>query len=60
VDRAQAFCTMKAGFRMEVDTRVGDEMRVVQPTPAGSAHECEAWNAHAARVAKRPIKIRNE
>jgi hypothetical protein len=35
--RAQAFCTMKAGFKLQVDTGVGDEMRVVQLTPAGSA-----------------------
>jgi hypothetical protein len=28
---------MKAGFKLEVDTRVGDQMRVAQLTLAGSA-----------------------
>lgn len=36
VDRAKTFYTEKAGFKLEVDTRVG-EMRVVQLTPPGSA-----------------------
>jgi catechol 2,3-dioxygenase-like lactoylglutathione lyase family enzyme len=36
VDRAKAFYTDKAGFKLEVDTKVGDEMRVVQLTPPGS------------------------
>ena len=37
VDRAKDFYVQKAGFDLEVDTRVGDEMRVVQVTPPGSA-----------------------
>jgi catechol 2,3-dioxygenase-like lactoylglutathione lyase family enzyme len=37
VDRAKAFYTEKAGFHLEVDTEVGENMRVVQMTPAGSA-----------------------
>jgi catechol 2,3-dioxygenase-like lactoylglutathione lyase family enzyme len=37
VDRAKAFYTHRAGFDLEVDTPVGDNMRVVQMTPAGSA-----------------------
>jgi catechol 2,3-dioxygenase-like lactoylglutathione lyase family enzyme len=37
VDRAKAFYTEKAGFHLEVDTMVGDDMRVVQMTPKGSA-----------------------
>jgi catechol 2,3-dioxygenase-like lactoylglutathione lyase family enzyme len=37
VDRAKSFYTQKAGFNLDVDTRVGDEMRVVQMTPPGSA-----------------------
>jgi len=37
VDRAKAFYTEKTGFNLEVNTRVGDEMRVVQLTPPGSA-----------------------
>jgi predicted enzyme related to lactoylglutathione lyase len=36
VDRARAFYE-KAGFRLEVDTRPTDTMRVVQFTPPGSA-----------------------
>jgi catechol 2,3-dioxygenase-like lactoylglutathione lyase family enzyme len=37
VDRAKTFYTEKTGFNLEVDTRVGDDMRVVQMTPPGSA-----------------------
>jgi catechol 2,3-dioxygenase-like lactoylglutathione lyase family enzyme len=37
VDRAKAFYSEKTGFRLEVDTRVGESMRVVQLTPPGSA-----------------------
>ena len=37
VDRAKAFYTESAGWRLEVDTMVGDTMRVVQMTPPGSA-----------------------
>ncbi|HEY7974005.1 MAG TPA: VOC family protein [Ktedonobacterales bacterium] len=37
VDRAKAFYTEKAGFKLEVDTRPNDSMRVVQLTPPGSA-----------------------
>ena len=37
VDRAKSFYTEKAGFNLDVDTRVGNEMRVVQMTPPGSA-----------------------
>ncbi len=36
-DRAKSFYAEKAGFKLEVDTVVGDEMRVVQFTPPGSA-----------------------
>jgi predicted enzyme related to lactoylglutathione lyase len=36
VDRAKAFYA-KAGFKLEVDTRMSDTMRVVQFTPPGSA-----------------------
>jgi catechol 2,3-dioxygenase-like lactoylglutathione lyase family enzyme len=36
VDRAKAFYMDRAGFKLEVDTKVGDEMRVVQLTPPGS------------------------
>ncbi len=36
VDRARAFYE-KAGFKLEVDTRISDTMRVVQFTPPGSA-----------------------
>ena len=37
VDRAKAFYTDRAGFHLEVDTPVGEGMRVVQLTPPGSA-----------------------
>ena len=37
VDRAKDFYTRQAGFQLEVDTMVGEHMRVVQMTPPGSA-----------------------
>jgi catechol 2,3-dioxygenase-like lactoylglutathione lyase family enzyme len=37
VDRAKAFYTDKAGFNLDVDHGAGDEFRVVQLTPPGSA-----------------------
>jgi catechol 2,3-dioxygenase-like lactoylglutathione lyase family enzyme len=37
VDRAKAFYTEKAGFHLDVDHRAGDQFRVVQMTPPGSA-----------------------
>jgi catechol 2,3-dioxygenase-like lactoylglutathione lyase family enzyme len=37
VDRAKEFYTAKAGFDLLVDTQVGDKIRIVQVTPAGSA-----------------------
>lgn len=37
VDRAKAFYMDQAGFTLEVDTPVGEHMRVVQLTPPGSA-----------------------
>jgi catechol 2,3-dioxygenase-like lactoylglutathione lyase family enzyme len=37
VDRAKDFYLRKAGFDLLVDTPVGDQMRVVQLTPPGSA-----------------------
>jgi catechol 2,3-dioxygenase-like lactoylglutathione lyase family enzyme len=37
VDRAKAFYAEKVGFNEDLDTRVGDEFRVVQLTPHGSA-----------------------
>jgi catechol 2,3-dioxygenase-like lactoylglutathione lyase family enzyme len=37
VDRAKAFYVEKAGFKLEVDTRPTNTMRVVQLTPPGSA-----------------------
>jgi catechol 2,3-dioxygenase-like lactoylglutathione lyase family enzyme len=37
VDRAKAFYLEKAGFNLDVDHRAGDEFRVVQLTPPGSA-----------------------
>jgi catechol 2,3-dioxygenase-like lactoylglutathione lyase family enzyme len=37
VDRAKAFYVEKVGFNLDVDHRAGDEFRVVQMTPPGSA-----------------------
>jgi catechol 2,3-dioxygenase-like lactoylglutathione lyase family enzyme len=37
VDRARDFYVDTAGFELNVDTRINDEMRVVQVTPPGSA-----------------------
>ena len=37
VDRAKAFYIEKAGFKLEVDVRPTNTMRVVQLTPPGSA-----------------------
>jgi predicted enzyme related to lactoylglutathione lyase len=37
VDRAKAFYAERAGFRVDVDHRAGEDFRVVQLTPPGSA-----------------------
>ena len=37
VDRAKAFYAEQLGFHLDVDHRAGDDFRVVQLTPAGSA-----------------------
>jgi catechol 2,3-dioxygenase-like lactoylglutathione lyase family enzyme len=37
VDRAKAFYAEKAGFNVDVDHRAGENFRVVQLTPPGSA-----------------------
>jgi predicted enzyme related to lactoylglutathione lyase len=37
VDRAKTFYIEKVGFNLDVDHRAGDEFRVVQLTPPGSA-----------------------
>ena len=37
VDRAKAFYTEKAGFNLDLDHRAGEDFRVVQLTPPGSA-----------------------
>ena len=37
VDRAKAFYTDKAGFHLDVDHSAGEDFRVVQLTPLGSA-----------------------
>ncbi|MGW4892379.1 VOC family protein [Kitasatospora sp. NPDC004240] len=36
VDRAKRFYNEQAGFRVDHDTRLGDDVRVVQLTPPGS------------------------
>src|ERR1022692_3954621 len=37
VDKVKAFYTDNAGFRLDVDHRAGEDFRVVQLTPPGSA-----------------------
>ena len=37
VDLARRFYSERAGFVVDLDTRIGDEMRLVQLTPPGSA-----------------------
>jgi len=37
IERAKAFYIEKAGFKLEVDVRPNDTMRVIQLTPPGSA-----------------------
>ncbi|HEY2579767.1 MAG TPA: VOC family protein [Streptosporangiaceae bacterium] len=37
VDRAKSFYVDRAGFGLQVDTKINDNMRVVQVTPPGSA-----------------------
>jgi catechol 2,3-dioxygenase-like lactoylglutathione lyase family enzyme len=37
VDLAKRFYSEQAGFVVDLDTRIGDEMRLVQLTPPGSA-----------------------
>ncbi len=37
VDRAKRFYGEQVGFVVDLDTRIGDEMRLVQLTPPGSA-----------------------
>ena len=37
VDRAKTFYVEQAGFKLDVDHRAGDDFRVVQLTPPGSA-----------------------
>ena len=37
VDRAKDFYIQRAGFRLDVDHRAGEDFRVVQLTPPGSA-----------------------
>ncbi len=37
VDRAKEFYVERAGFRLDVDHRAGEDFRVVQVTPPGSA-----------------------
>jgi catechol 2,3-dioxygenase-like lactoylglutathione lyase family enzyme len=37
IDRAKEFYTDRAGFRLDVDHRAGEDFRIVQLTPQGSA-----------------------
>ena len=42
VDRAKAFYMDRAGFHLDVDHSAGEDFRVVQLTPPGSACSIEA------------------
>ena len=48
VDRAKDFYIEKVGFRLDVDHSSGDDFRVVQLTPPGSA--CSITLMHNAEV----------
>ena len=48
VDRARDFYTEKAGFHLDVDHSAGEDFRVVQLTPPGSA--CSITLMHNAEV----------
>lgn len=49
VDRAKAFYSEKAGFNVDVDHRAGEDFRIVQLTPPGSACSiCIMKNTEAA------------
>ena len=37
MDRAKSFYENKAGFRLDVDHRAGEDFRIIQLTPPGSA-----------------------
>ncbi|HEY7324480.1 MAG TPA: VOC family protein [Streptosporangiaceae bacterium] len=37
MDRAKSFYEDKAGFRLDVDHRAGEDFRIIQLTPPGSA-----------------------
>ena len=42
VDRAKAFYLDKLGFHLDVDHSAGEDFRIVQVTPRGSAAACIA------------------
>src|SRR5450631_3890093 len=44
VDRAKAFYVDQAGFNLDVDHRAGEDFRVVQLTPPGSACSITVMN----------------
>jgi catechol 2,3-dioxygenase-like lactoylglutathione lyase family enzyme len=44
VDRAKRFYTEQVGFNLDLDRRAGDEFRVVQMTPPGSACSISVGN----------------
>ena len=48
MDRAKSFYQDKAGFRLDVDHRAGEDFRIIQLTPPGSA--CSYPPAPASRL----------
>jgi catechol 2,3-dioxygenase-like lactoylglutathione lyase family enzyme len=56
VDRAKAFYVEKAGFNVDVDHRQGEQFRVVQLTPPGSACSITIMRGAGALDSSGPVK----
>ncbi len=56
VDRAKGFYVEKAGFNVDVDHREGEQFRVVQLTPRGSACSITIMRGAVAPDASGPVK----
>ena len=60
VDAANTFYIAKAGFTLDVDHRVSDELRIVQPTPPGSAWARRArppWGRGSRKRRRAPFQL---
>jgi catechol 2,3-dioxygenase-like lactoylglutathione lyase family enzyme len=56
VDRAKQFYVEKAGFTVDVDHRQGEDFRVVQLTPSGSACSITIMHGAGAPDTSAPVK----